>query len=57
MRTIALALALSLSVPAYAGTIQTLVRSWYENGRLHCQYSNGTILAGMLMCPPSIQGN
>lgn len=57
MRKIALVFALSLSVPAYAGTIQTLVRSWYENGRLHCQYSNGTILAGMLMCPPSIQGN
>lgn len=54
MRKIVLALAISLAAPAHAAT-DFLVRSWFADGKLHCQYSSGSIIVGGYSCPVSVE--
>lgn len=56
MHKVTLALALSLGVASAAlAATDLLVKSWFADGKLHCQYSSGSIIVGGYTCPTSIQ--
>lgn len=58
MRKLMIAVAL-LAAPAaaQAQTVWVLTKSWIQNGKMMCQYSNGTVLSlSAGPCPPTIGG-
>lgn len=61
MRAILAMIALASSAAALAQptaqvhTVWILTKSWFQDGRLMCQYSNGTVLnIGSGVCPSTI---